>query len=54
MFFAGEQCRDSLFAAVPLLRLPQDQLHLPHLEEWLDLLHPVNGKHVKDTVSFIL
>ena len=54
MFSDGEQRGDSLFVEVPLLHLPQGQLHLPRLEEWLDLLHPENGKHDKDTTSFIL
>ena len=54
MFSDGEQSGDSLFVEGNLLRLPQGQLHLPRLEEWLDLLHPENGKHDKDTTSFIL
>jgi hypothetical protein len=29
-----------LFVEGNLLHLPQGQLHLPRLEEWLDLLHP--------------
>ena len=54
MFSDGEQRGDSLFVEGNLLHLPQGQLHLPRLEEWLDLLHPVDGKHDKDTTSFIL
>ena len=54
MFSDGEQSGDSLFVEGNLLRLPQGQLHLPRLEEWLDLLHPVNMANMtKDTTSII-